>query len=96
MGINGDTTVNCIANIVNDSGQVTLATRDGQIYRYDRIKEKFVLISGNELHDGSTITEVDELCHLISNRQQATILAKVKTSYGDEAIVSMRHVDVRN
>ena len=69
MGINGDTTVNCIANIVNDLGQVTLATRDGQIYRFDRSKEKFVLISGNELHDGSTITEVDELCHLISNRQ---------------------------
>ena len=71
-----------------------MATSDGRIYRYDRMKENFELISDNELHDGSRIKEVDELCVLITNRQQAAILAKVKTSNNEEAIVSMRHIDV--
>ena len=72
-----------------------MATKDGRIYRYD-MKEKFELISDVELHDGSRIKEVDELCVLIMNRKQAAILAKVKTTNDDEAIVSMRHLDVRN
>ena len=62
MGINGDTTINCISEIVNESGQLVLATKDGRIFRYDRTKEIFELISDCELHDGSTIKEVDELC----------------------------------
>ena len=66
MGISGDTKVNCISEVVNGSGQLVLATKDGRIFRYDSTKESFELISDSELHDGSTIKEVDELCVLVT------------------------------
>ena len=66
MGIKGDTRVHCIQNIVNYQGEIVLATKDGQIYRYNKEKQTFELISNTTLHDGSTIKEVDELCVLIS------------------------------
>ena len=62
MGISGNTAVKCISQIVNEYGELVLATKDDQIYRYSRMKEKFELISDIELHDGSEIKEVDELC----------------------------------
>ena len=67
MGINGDTNVNCISEIVDESGQLVLGTKDGRIYRYDRTKENFEFISDSELHDGSTIKGVDEICLLVTN-----------------------------
>ena len=96
MGISGDTSVKCISNVTSETGQVVLATNDGRIFRYDRMKENFELISDVGFHDGSRIKEVDELCVLLSNRQQAAILAKVKTTNDDEAIISMQHKDTRN
>ena len=50
--------------MVNDLGSIVLGTKDGQIYRFTKEKDKFELLSDITLHDGSTIKEVDELCEM--------------------------------